>query len=184
MGGGLMAAYLTHTEADALAATLPGLASYLALATTAAKDAVLLQASEEIDDAMPYQGRKYALGQEREFPRVGYESAGVRGQEAGVSDATLIPSTIWDWDEAEAEAVVPARVKLAVLRQADYLASGRREAMVQRQESGLASQSVGGMSESYKDVADAGGGTEAMGLLCVEARSAMARYRLRSGPML
>ncbi len=156
-----MEAYLTLTDADALAATLLGLTHYQA-ADDATRSAALLTASIEIDAASRWQGRKYDPDQAREFPRVPYEG------------------TVWDW--VDGYAVVPDLVRIAVLRQADFLLDTVRRAKLAQIEDGLASQSVGSISESYARPTPAG---QASGWdrLCSEARDLLARYRLTSGPL-
>jgi len=168
-----MSAYLTTTEADALAATLPAasLAAYLA-ATTAAKAAALELATIDIDSAMRYQGRRYDGTGEQvlEFPR--YNGS---GDTDGVA-------TVWDWDATEEEAVIPLQVKLAVLFQADGILSGAVATRTSAGDRMIASESVGGMSQSYHAPATimTSGGI----LLVTRAAELMKRYRLRSGSLL
>src|SRR5690242_974788 len=117
-----MPAYLTSSDADAIAATLPAalLAAYLA-ADDAAKTAALVQASADVDAAGPYRGRRYdpppAGAQTLEFPRVAYDTGVIATQfPVGAPfmrpDQQLIGDVIWDWDKdangGQGAAVVPA----------------------------------------------------------------------------
>lgn len=176
-----MPAYLTTVEADTIAAALP--AALLAAWTAAAaanKTAALEQATVDVDAAGPWQGRRYdATGaQVLEFPRVAYEQgSGVRGQESGVI-------VIWDWDAATNKAVVPLAVKRAVLYQANAILDGSERRRLDDRHGGLASQSVGGMSESYVQGPGAGGPGSGLQLLTRHAAQLVQRYRLRTGRIL
>ena len=174
--------YLIADEADDIAASLPAtvLASYLA-ASVSQKNAALELASADLDTAMRYQGRKYDPEQALEFPRVAYETP--VASRYGSAIATSVPDTIWDWDADADEAVVPAAVKMACLLQAESILSGNLERIYEAMASGLASQSVGGMSESYRTPAE----LEAMGLtagLNPRAAKIMDQYALRQGKLL
>ena len=59
-------------EADALAATLPGLAKYTSTADAAKRAAALLMAAVDVNAAGPYQGVKFDPNQVNEFPRLPY----------------------------------------------------------------------------------------------------------------
>jgi hypothetical protein len=154
---------------------LLGLSSLVA-ATAALRQPAVDLASIDVDNAGPFQGRKYALGnqgssgtdeaayQEREFPRVPYGGF------------------YWDWSDEKDAAVVPDMVLIATLLQADNIVAGQRDQRLQAIADGLASQSVGSLSESYRDV-PAAMGQEAQ-RLCARAAEIMARYRLRTGRML
>lgn len=172
--------YLVASEARALAAALPAADLAALLAKTDADLAVLLfAASLDIDAAMPYQGVKYDTtgAQVREFPRL--------QRSGGASDALapthLSPPGVWDWDATSGAAVVPKQVKFACLYQAASLLHpgfrGRLEAI----RSGLASQSVGSLSESYLTPGSIPGGLSG---LCERSQRLMDRYRLRSAPLL
>jgi hypothetical protein len=173
-------------EADALAATLPSskLAAYLA-ATTGDKAAARVLATARID-TKKYQGRKYgpAVGTEQtlEFPRI--SSGGGIPVFAGV--VMNGREEVWDWDTDANEAIVPRQVKLACLFEANSILDNTRDVALQRAADGLASQSVGGMSESYFDPARLGAGQAADGSakLCLDAEMQLAKYRLRSGQIL
>src|SRR5687767_10513810 len=133
--------YLTVTAADALAALVPaaGLVAWNAAAADA-RTRALEQASAEVDDAMPYQGRKYAEDQPLQFPRVAYESS----QPAGAAEV------VWDWDEAAEQAVAPRDVLLAVVYQADAILAGTREPRLSAQHDGVVYDLTGTIAESYK----------------------------------
>jgi hypothetical protein len=178
-----MAAYLTFTEADAIAATLPAtlLVAYLA-ASSPQKTAALEQASADVDAAGPFQGRPYeteADGQVLQFPRLAYDNGGPPRFTPGGTQYT--GDLIWDWDSDTNAAVVPLAVKRAVLYQANEILDGRRAAKLDAQHSGLASQSADGVSESYRDPGTSGDG---MSRLAERAAALLAKYRRRSGRLL
>jgi hypothetical protein len=167
-------AYLTDIEADVLAATLPTLTAYSA-ASSGNKTKALLRASLDVDNAMPYQGRKYASDQENQFPRVPYDeppaSAGFDLDPRG---------SVWDWDSDANEAVVPEDVLLAVLMQADAILAGDREPRLAAQHDGVVYDQTGSVAESYKQ-------TEGPGVtsgLCRTAWMLLRKYRLRSGKLI
>jgi hypothetical protein len=186
-----MAAYLTVDDADGLAATLPAaLVSAYAAATEEQKAAALEQATLDVDAGGPYQGRRYAAAQTLEFPRVPYPGSIDPTRQAGGQSCY---GDVWDWDSDAQAAVVPRNVKVAVLYQANHLLSGAATQTSDRQQAiadGLASQSVGGMSESYRDPASGGGaagggsGSAGQALLSPRARQLLARYGLKSGRLL
>lgn len=170
-----MAAYLTIIEANELAATLPNLAAWNAQPDLAIREAALLLASDRFDLARPYQGRRYAADQDREFPRVAYDAPAV---ETGLSDRTVVASTIWDWDADAAAAVVPDKVKRAVLYEANAILDGSRDRIQQAIHNGLAGQSIGSASETYfRSPLNAQG----VPTLCQEADLVSLFYRRRSG---
>ena len=172
--------YMTLTEADALAASIPGLTAWAA-ATTAAKTTALNRASDDIDAAMPYQGRPYDAEQDRQFPRLAYEGHDVG---AGAAAAGAVPALdiVWDWDETTDEAVVPQDVLMAVLYQADANLAGAREARLSAQHDGVVYDlnTTTGDAESYKRTTGPGVTTG----LCRPAWMLMRKYRLRSGKLL
>lgn len=173
-----MPAYLTNAEADTIAAALPAsLLTAWAAASAPNKTAALEQATADVDAAGPYQGRRYkseADGQALEFPRVAYaQGPGVGGQESGV---------IWDWDATAKAAVVPLNVKRAVVYQANAILSGEGARLLDARHGGLASQSVGGVSESY--VQGSGVGGQGSGSLSRRAADLLRGYRLRTGRLL
>jgi hypothetical protein len=155
--------YLTVAAADALAATLPGLAAYKALTDDAAKLAVLSMATLRLDNSR-WQGRKYDPDQELEFPRVPYGD-----------------TRVWDWDATAEEAVVPQAVKVAVMFEADWIQSGTADRVQQALSAGLTSQSTGNLSETYNAALAARVAAGEPLPLCAEAERMMARYRLKSG---
>jgi len=172
--------YLTLAAAATLLARLPStlLAGYRA-AGDADKLAALVLASAEIDAADRWQGRKYEATQLLEFPRVATSRAmpllGIM-----TPTAYLSPDEIWDWDSDEQAAVVPPAVEMATLHQANAVLDTVRAARLDAQQQGLASQSVGGLSESYAAVV----GMDRDRELCRAAARLMDKYRLRSGSML
>ena len=189
-------AYLLVAAADAIAATLPGLASFKA-ASAEAKAAALLQASDDIDAGLRYQGRKYdpdgtitGTVQVREFPRVPYEGSGFGWDVAGLAQpgsevltAGVPTAGVWDWDADTSTAIVPSRVLQAVVHQADSIIAGTLAASLDAQHAGLAGQTVGPVSETY--VRDGGAASNAASSgLCRRAMQLMERYRIRQGKML
>jgi hypothetical protein len=162
-------AYLTTTQADALAATLPTLTAWAA-ASSASKEKAIERASLEIDHAMPYQGRRYDPAQPNEFPRVPYDEAGGGDPRAGA----------WDWDPTSNAAVVPGDVLLAVLMQADTILAGDREARLNAQHDGVVYDQTGSVAESYKLTQGAGVTTG----LCRPAFVLLRKYRRKSGKLL
>lgn len=157
--------YLDVAEADDLAARLPALSAYRA-ASADDRAAALVQATADIDSAMPYQGRPYAAGQRLAFPRWNDPAA----DRAGVG-------TVWAFDDETATAVVPDDVKQATLHQADAILAGTREARLSAQHDGVVYELTGGVAESYKATPGPGVPTG----LCRRAWVLMRRYRLSSG---
>jgi hypothetical protein len=183
-----MAAYLTSTDADTLAATLPGLSAYKAVTgsnAAAVKTAALLQASDDIDQAIKYQGCEYGplIGQDqpREFPRAtdpaSLATMGFPSPDPLPSLGFALANKIWDWDATTSTAVVPAKVQLACLHQADSILKGDRDGRLQSLADGMTQQGIGTMSEQYQNGSDAS-------VLCMRAKMIMDNYRLRSGRML
>ncbi|MCC6681504.1 MAG: hypothetical protein IT445_11440 [Phycisphaeraceae bacterium] len=181
--------YLTVAEAREWGASLPGTGVTTLMAKTDEQLGVLLfAASLDIDAAMPYQGVKYdASGdQVREFPR--YQRVVTSQQPAppewAVGQGLALPVAgigVWDWDSDTDTAVVPDQVKIACLYQAASLCDESFQGRLDAIRSGLASQSVGSMSESYLKPTDLPGGLSG---LCDRAQRLMDRYRLRSAPLL
>lgn len=153
---------------------LLGLSSLVSAAAALRQPAIDL-ASLDIDDGGPWQGRKYAVGeigstgtgeaayQERQFPRL------------------ISSDEVWDWNDDADAAVVPEPVIVATLVQADNILDGARDRRMAAIRDGLASQSVGSLSESYRTDILPG---EAAQPLVDRAARLMARYRLRSGRLL
>jgi hypothetical protein len=179
--------YLTVSEAASLAATLPTAqtAAFLALSADA-QAAALSAATADVDAAGPYQGRRYDPNQTLEFPRVPYSEAADLVRTGHPSMHPAMPSmvggavaTVWDWDDTTKTAVVPRAVKVAVLHQAESIAANVRQGRLEARHDGLASQSVGSLSESYRDVPITG-----LGSLCFRAANLLNRYRAKSGRLL
>ncbi|HEX8915989.1 MAG TPA: DnaT-like ssDNA-binding protein [Humisphaera sp.] len=162
-------AYLDVAGGDDLAAALPDLTAYRS-ADAGEKAAALLQASDDVDAAMPYQGRRFDPRQPREFPR--WVDAGAAG---GIASAG--PETVWAWDAGAAVAVVPADVRRATLYQADSILAGTREARLSAQHDGVVYELTGGLAESYKATPGPGVPTG----LCRRAWAILRRYRTRGG---
>ena len=166
--------YLTYTEADALAATIPNLAAW-PTATSSAKTNALQAASSDVDNAMPYQGRRYASDQVNQFPRVPYDeppsTSAFDGDPRGA---------VWDWDAGNNVPVEPDDVLLAVLVQADAILVNDREPRLSAQHDGVVYNQAGSVAESYKQTEGPGVTTG----LCRAAWVLMRKYRLKSGRML
>lgn len=183
-----MEAYLTEEEVQTLgtplAAVIGGMPALLALGGDSLV-AVLGLASNDVDRAMPYQGRKYAPLQVLEFPRIPYGSFTRRDQNMPVGAELALNSPalmVWDWDATNNVPIVPDAVKLACLLQGAWIMSADGKAATKRLEairSGLASQQIGTAQEAYNlAAATAGGG------LCQRSGQIMATYALRSGSMM
>ena len=166
--------YLTDTEADALAATLPALEAW-PTATSGAKTKALQLASSNVDNAMPYQGRKYASDQVNQFPRVPYDEP--PGTRAFDGDPR---GSVWDWDADANEPAVPDDVLLAVLVQADTILVGDREPRLGAQHDGVVYNQAGSVAESYKQTEGPGVTTG----LCRAAWVLLRKYRLKGGRIL
>ena len=81
-----MTPYLTKTEAEARLRDRYGV-------TASLFPGDLDVASDELDEAGPFVGRKTAPNQEREWPRTGNLNEGVRG----ILNPTVIPEAVLDW---------------------------------------------------------------------------------------
>jgi hypothetical protein len=178
-------AYLSTTQMISVAATLPGMSALIG-STTDAQASLLEQASLDVDAAGPYQGRKYDPSQEREFPRVPYPASGDATLYGATSAAgAVLGDLVWDWDADTNAAVTPLNVKKAIAYQAAFLLTGAAQEAANRQAaivSGLSSQSVSGMSESYQP----GGAAGASGrsLLAPRALQLLRPYFLKTGKLL
>ncbi len=117
-----------------------------------------------------------------EFPRVPWPEA-VAGCSLPLVSGGWTGNSVWDWDAESNAAVVPQRVKIAVVHQANWCLDPARAEALGRMQSGLASQSVGGLSESYQS-GEAAGGSAGWRMLCPQARMLLERYRLRSGRLV
>lgn len=171
--------YLSVSDADTLAAGLALLSAWAAAGGTA-KAAALALASERFDLAYRYQGRKWDASGVREFPRIAYDGGRAPGPTYPGQPDALVAATVWDWDADADEAIVPVRVKRAVLYEANSILAADRDRVAAAIHNGLASQSVGSISESYRQMT-AGQDTP---VLCREADVAARHYRLRSGQLL
>lgn len=176
-----MSSYLTSSAADAIALTLPPtlLSAYNA-ALDAAKTTALELASYRIDNAYRWQGRKYDPTQALEFPRVAYESSSSPNWPGLSLSSNVMADTVWDWDTDASEAIVPAAILRAVCFEADSILASDRNRLAQAIHDGLASQSVGGMSESYRGDF----GPNGLPVLCRDADVLVRKYTLRSGRIL
>jgi hypothetical protein len=161
----MLPSYLTTSDADALAAQLPGLAAYKAITDDAAKLALLSLASLRVDNSRKWQGRKYDTSgaQVLAFPRVPHAAPS---------------SVVWDWDADAEEAVVPQDVKIAVMFEANSIADGARDRVLELQAMGLAGRSTGSLSEQYRA---AFAGQSAGTKLSLQADDLVEKYRLRTG---
>lgn len=186
-GGDTLSRYCTLDEATTIAASLVTIPAWLA-ANSLQQFAALAQATQDIDQAIRYQGRRYAPEPDQvlEFPRVAYEHGGAFSANAFPFDSTACLSssgdTIWDWDSVDKVAVVPQRVKIACVLQADCVLDGTRMRALDQIGLGLKSQTTGGMSESYGDITAAGGPVGSA--LCRRAYQIMQAYQLCSGKLL
>lgn len=183
---GPLPVYLSADDADELAGALPGLAAWKA-ATDDAKAAALRRATAEVEDAMPYQGRRYDPAQRLQFPRVAYDDDPARFTSALVPPLagvgvlpTAGPVVVWDWDAAANAPAVPRDVLLAVLYQADSVLDGSREPRLTNQHDGVVYDLTGALAESYKLNTAPGVRTG----LCRQAWLLMRKYRRRSGRIL
>lgn len=182
--------YLTLAEALALATSLLGVTAWTA-AGAVAQNAALAAATFDLDNAQHYQGRKYDLAQVLEFPRVAYESgrgigpgfgwptgAGTSGSGCG-----LVGAVVWDWDSVNNVAIVPQRVKVACLYQANSRLDGKRAAALDKLFRGLKGEATGSLSESF-DLATVLAATGGAIDLCRDAVAMMRPYILRQGRIL
>lgn len=164
-------AYLTDAEAEEIAARLAD-ASAWSSSTAEARAAALIQASDEID-TLRFAGRKYDPDQARQFPRLIERDPATW---PASTRAGSVNADVWDVDD-DGSAVVPDLVKVAAFLQARHiLASPRRMSRLEDQAAGVASQSAGGFSETYRPRPDA-----AAHLVCLQARKALGAYLLKGG---
>lgn len=178
--GVLLPTYLASSEADTLAAALPGLSSYKA-ASDADKSAALALATSDIDRGMRYQGRKFDPTQTLEFPRVAFDAPNRVWNVEWIDFPVILPNcgaVVWDWDSDNNVAIVPQNVKLACVYQADSILTGNREERLSEQHDGVVQASNSGMQETYRQR------NQAPGLdtgLCRRAYLLLQRYRLATG---
>jgi hypothetical protein len=152
-------AYLTVAEADEYAALefFGQEAAAWAALTEAQKLAALVQATEALD-AIAWAGSKFDVSQARAFPRV-------------------IGGYIRDWDRDSGAEIVPAEVKRACFLEALSLASDpARAARLNDRHDGVASQSQGGVSESYTAIRPAP--------LCRRADALVKKWYLRGASLV
>ncbi len=174
----------TAADAAVIAATLPAgsIAAYLALTDVPTIIGLLTQASYDIDHAMRYQGRRYdTITQATEFPRVAYEPSNAilpNTGAAGIPGGSAFGSTIWDVDPITLNIQVPVAVTVAVVCQANYLATGDDPAL-DDQFKGIKSLKAGGIARDF----DRSNLFLSSGL-CRRAYALMWRYRLTSGRLL
>lgn len=161
--------YLTVDEANQIAAAFPALANWPA-ASSDVKARSLAQATDEVDHAMPYQGRRFDFAQAMEFPRIAYDDFAHFGQPAG-------PAVVWDTNSADGVPVVPLDVRRAVLCQADAIIGGTRNTRLDAQHDGVVYELANADAESYKSSAGPGVQTG----LCRAAFALLKQYRLKSG---
>lgn len=158
---------------------IPGL-SHLVAGTADTRTAAVLLATLDVDAAMRYQGRRYDLTQEREFPRLAYSLAYAGlGRLPTWSPREYVSAVVWDLDSA-GNVIVPESVFLAVLHQADSILAADRDERLQAIRDGLTSQKIGSLAETYSEAVVARGAP----VLCARAEQFMNQYRLVSGPNL
>ncbi|HVS73087.1 MAG TPA: hypothetical protein VHQ47_17665 [Phycisphaerae bacterium] len=174
-------AYLSVSDARALAATLPLMTKVVAQ-TDDDLGTLLLLASIDIDAAMRYQGRKFDLTQVREFPRVAY---GPPVTPLGVlipgPSPYAIDTIVWDWNSDASAAIVPDAVKIACLFQVAWILQPQYAKRLESIRSGLAAQGIATASETLQSLAAAGG---TMTGLSDRASRMLDQYRLKTGAML
>lgn len=180
--------YLSVPDADAVAAQLTGLTAW-STATSQAKANALAEATMRVDNAGPYQGVKYQVvfggSQELEFPRLPYPGRVRldRLTRPPLADVAVGPEEIyWDYDPVTNTVVVPLLVRRAVVFEADVIMAGDIFRVRAEGRAGLASQSIGGASESYSGGSGGAGGVSVG--LSPRADSLVHRYRLRTGQLL
>jgi len=171
--------YLTVTAAGQVRANLPPMSAWDA-ANSGAQAAALVQATSDIDNAMRYQGKRHRHDQPLQFPRLAYASNGFPGYGYGYAGewGQSTPRTVWDWDEANQTAVVPADVLAATLWQANWILGGWGVERLDEQHQGVKSQQAAGVGESYGESHGARTG------LCRRAWHLLKKYELVSGQLL
>lgn len=158
----------THSYLDVVEANEHAMSFFPLAGWDQANDVDRLRALTEATsrvDAQRYQGAKLDAAQPRAFPRRPWPDR----------------TTVWD-EDAEGNAgggVVPRAVLLAVVAEADALLAGAAAAREQ-QHKGLASQSAGPVSESYRPPTTPDGTPQ----LCERATTLLRPYRLKSGRLL
>ena len=168
--------YLTVSEADALAATTVGLIQW-PTSTSSQKSNALDAATQLIDTALRYQGRKYDSDQSLQFPRVAFDAG--NGPAAGAAEL------VWDWDAATSAAVIPPAVKRACLVEADEIlqdlaGKSPRWRRLDEQHQGVTFDLAAGAAEAYRKGVPAAGRSG----LSRRAYDLLAPYRVVSGRIL
>ena len=167
--------YLTVTEADALAASTVGLVQW-ATATSTQKTNALDAATQLIDGALRYQGRRYDSAQTLQFPRVAYDAG---------SAAAGAAELVWDWDAVTSAAVIPPAVKRACLVEADEIlqdlaGKSQRWRRLDEQHQGVTFDLAASAAEAYRKGVPAAGRTG----LSRRAYELLAPYRVVSGRLV
>jgi hypothetical protein len=187
--------YLDLGSALAIAANFPAnqIPAFLA-ANPGQQSAAVALASLDVDSAGPYQGRRFnpnnqdfqgTPGQHLEFPRVAYESRprgkgdAVLNENLSLTVAPLGTDVVWDWDATNRVALIPWRVKHAVIYQADSILAGTRKDRIDAIYDGLVSQSTGAAAEAYRAALERGPAA-----LCRLAYQMIRLYRLKGGRIL
>jgi len=147
------------------------------------KYAALAQATHDVEHGLRFQGRKYIVDQVLEFPRVPWESSNPNQYPNTGPVAWLRGDRIWDWSMELNQAIVPVRVKEAVLVQANSVLQGSRAKRAEQISQGLKGQRAGALSEEYAMESGAGDGPVG-NVLCRAAFQLLRDYRLRSGRLL
>ena len=156
--------------------------------------AMLALASDDIDAAGRYQGRKYDPTQIREFPRIDASPSARQFPPAppSINDPSFYvfggsPTFIFDWDPnaggGAGAAVVPQRVKMAAIHQVLWLMQPKFAKRLEAIRSGLTGVRTGSAEESYRaSAANAGEiGHDGLGN---RAANMLKKYRLMTGRML
>lgn len=173
--------YLTVAAADELAAQVS--VPLYSAASEQDKLAALILATARID-SIRWQGAKYDVEQPLQFPRI-VDGPAVRiGNAAGYGVygyPTFGPGTVWDWDSATNQPIVPQVVKLACLYEANDILDGRRDEVRKAIDAGITGESAGGMSTQYRA---AFAGQASPDALCTEAAGLLRRFKLKTGRLL
>lgn len=174
----VLPSYMTLAEADAMAASLPKLDAYKA-ADANGRQQLLAGATMRVDASRRWQGRKYHLDQVLEFPRIPHPRY-LPLQNGYVQPVSPSYTRVWDWDAINKTAVVPARVKLAVLYEADAMGDGERDRIIAAVSAGLTAQNTGSLSEQYRQM---NAGQMNVAALCPQADNLVRGYRIVTGEL-
>ncbi|MGN6724305.1 MAG: DnaT-like ssDNA-binding protein [Tepidisphaeraceae bacterium] len=170
--------YLMLAEADAMAASLPKLDSYKAADATG-RQQLLAGATMRVDASRRWQGRKYHHDQTLEFPRIPHPRY-MPIQNGYVQPVSPSYTRVWDWDAVNKVAIVPTRIKLAVLYEADAMGDGERDRIVAAVSAGLTAMNTGSLSEQYRQL---NAGQADVAPLCPQAENLVRSYRLQTGEL-